>query len=256
MPRAETPVRLFVDAALECGAEFAVTDAQAHYLTRVMRRGVGDGVRTFNGRDGEWLATIVRADRRTCALGVTTQLCRQRSESGPILAFAPIRKERLHFVIEKATELGVATLQPVLTQHAVAPRIVLDRVRAQAIEAAEQCGRLTIPRIAEPLQLEALIATWLQDRPLFFLDERGVGRTIADAARERRAAIVRSAGDIGILVGPEGGFTEAEATMIAIAPFVTAISLGPLILRAETAAIAALASWRAFTEDWRPAISE
>jgi 16S rRNA (uracil1498-N3)-methyltransferase len=245
-------VRLFVDQPLRHGHEIAVAAGQANYLTRVMRLQSGDGVRLFNGSDGEWLARISAVGRGWCGLQIEGALRAQRAEPGPVLAFAPIKKEPMHVLVEKTTELGVQRLLPVLTRNIAIERINLDRVRAHAVEAAEQCGRLTIPEIAEPTPLDALIAAWPEPSPMLFLDERGSGRPIADAIGEYVAALGRTPAP-GILVGPEGGFAADEAESLRAHPFCVPVSLGPRILRVETAAIAALACWQAFAGDCRAA---
>jgi 16S rRNA (uracil1498-N3)-methyltransferase len=246
-------VRLFVDQPLWQGHEIAVAAGQANYLTRVMRLQSGDGVRLFNGSDGEWLARIIAVGRGWCGLQIEGALRAQRAEPGPMLVFAPIKKEPMRIVVEKATELGVARLSPVLTRNTAAERINLERMRAHAVEAAEQCGRLTIPEIAEPTPLVASIAAWLEPSPMLFLDERGADRPIADAIGEYLARFARPGPAPGILVGPEGGFAAEEAAMLRAHPFCVPVSLGPRILRVETAAIAALACWQAFAGDWRAA---
>lgn len=252
MSRQRANIRLFVDQDLEQGREIAVADDRAHYLTRVMRLQPGDSLRLFNGRDGEWLARIGAVGRSGCALLLEAFLRRQRVEPGPVLAFAPIKKNRMHYLVEKATELGVERLLPVVTRNTVADRVNLDRMRAQAIEAAEQCGRLTIPQVDAGKALDRLVSEWQMHRPLLFTDERGCGRPIADAVAD---CVSRSDGSPllpGILVGPEGGFAADEADALRALAFVTPVSLGPRILRAETAALAALACWQAFAGDWRP----
>jgi 16S rRNA (uracil1498-N3)-methyltransferase len=246
-------VRLFVDQSLRQGREIAVGGSQANYLTRVMRLQSGDGVRLFNGSDGEWLARISSVSRGWCELQVESIRWAQRAEPGPVLAFAPIKKEPMHVLVEKATELGVERLVPVLTRNTAAERVNLDRVRAHAVEAAEQCGRLTLPAIDAPNALNAFVAAWQEARPLLFLDERGSGRRIADAIGEYLARFDRPTPAPGIVVGPEGGFSTDEAESLRAHPFCVPVSLGPRILRAETAAIAALACWQAFAGDWRTA---
>jgi 16S rRNA (uracil1498-N3)-methyltransferase len=242
---------LFVDQAVCQGAEVAVGQRQAHYLTRVMRLAGGDGVRLFNGRDGEWLARLKVAGGRECMLSADKLLRAQTAEPGPALAFAPIRKERMHFIVEKATELGVERLLPVVTCNTVADPVNVERMRAQAIEAAEQCGRLTIPAIDPPQPLKLFFSDWTDDRPVLFMNERPGSRPIA-AVIEDHAQWLRWNSSPCILIGPEGGFAAVEAEMLEALAFVVPVSLGPRILRAETAAIAALACWQALAGDWRP----
>ena len=228
-------VRLFVDAPLSAGAAVALDGAQAHYLRRVMRRGAGDAAALFNGRDGEWRARL-RADGREpnpCRLEAERRLRPQPPASGPLLAFAPVRRARVEMLAEKATELGVRALQPVSTRRAVAGLARPERLRAHAVEAAEQCGRLDVPDIGAPLSLAELLA-----RPgaVVWGDLRG-------AAPAR--LLPRLPPDATLLVGPEGGFDGDERRALAARDDAFAVSLGPLTLRAETAALALLALWRA-----------
>jgi 16S rRNA (uracil1498-N3)-methyltransferase len=254
MSRQRANVRLFVDQDLEQGGpEIAVGAAQAHYLTNVMRLRSGDPIRLFNGRDGEWLARINAIGRSGCALLLEVSLRAQRKEPGPALVFAPIRKERMQYLVEKATELGVERLSPVVTRNTVADRVNLDRIRAHAIEAAEQCGRLTIPEVDAPRALHLLLSEWPKHRPLLFMDERGYGRPIADVIADCVARSMATTLRPGILVGPEGGFAENEAAALRALAFVMPASLGARVLRAETAALAALACWQAFAGDWHSA---
>jgi 16S rRNA (uracil1498-N3)-methyltransferase len=240
-----TSRRLYVDADLTAGARVALSDAQSHYLRHVLRLGVGDGVALFNGRDGEWRATIADLSKRGADLAVAENLCAQAEAPGPWLAFAPIKKARIDLVAEKATELGAAVLWPVLTRRTGPERVNLARLRANAVEAAEQCGRLSVPEVRAPVTLLDLAAAWPRERRLFVLDETGTGAPIAAALR---AADARTC---GFLCGPEGGFDKSELDALGELPFVTAVGLGPRILRAETAALAALACFQAFSGDWR-----
>ena len=253
MPKHATNVRLFVDQPLRQGREIAVGGGQANYLTRVMRLQSGDAVRLFNGRDGEWLARISAIGRGWCELLVSALLRAQHTEPGPALAFAPLKKEPMHVLVEKATELGAERLLPVVTRNTAAERVNLDRMRAHAVEAAEQCGRLTIPEIPEPTGLDALLDHWPERCPLLFMDERGSGQPIADAIAMCAGWSPGLPSPPGILVGPEGGFAVEEADALSALGFVVPVSLGPRILRAETAALAALACWQAFAGDWRAA---
>jgi len=235
-------VRLFVPDSLTADADLAVSGKPAHYLLHVMRLSVGDAVRVFNGRHGEWKASLAGRGRSDCHLRVEAPWREQRAEPGPWLAFAPLKKDAQDLLIAQATELGVERLLPVLTRFTAAERINLERLRAQAIEAAEQSERLTVPAIAEPRPLPALLAAWPLERQLLFADERG-GLPFAEAVR-------CISPPPGLLVGPEGGFSVEERTDLAVRPFVTAVGLGPRILRAGTAAVAALACWQALCGDW------
>jgi 16S rRNA (uracil1498-N3)-methyltransferase len=253
MSKERPNVRLFIEQVLEAEVEIAVGTAQAHYLARVMRLQSGDRIRLFNGRDGEWLARITSVSRSWCELLVESMLRAQRAEPGPVLAFAPIKKDPMHYLVEKSTELGIERLLPVVTRNTAVEQVNPDRMRAHVVEAAEQCGRLTIPHVDPPKPLDAFVAEWPEQHPLLFMDERRCGRPIADAIADR---VARSDGQplpLGILVGPEGGFAEVEAEALRALAFVMPVSLGPRILRAETAALAALACWQAFAGDWRAA---
>ncbi len=223
-------IRLFVTAALTPGAAIAATAAQAHYLGTVMRRTVGDAVVLFNGRDGEWAARIVAQGRGAATVVVDHVLRPQAAEPDLWLVFALLKRDATDLVVQKATELGVAAIWPVLTAHTIAQRVNLARLHAIAIEAAEQSERLTSPAIHEPRPLAVLLHSWPADRRLFVAAERVAVPPIV-ATREPAA----------LLVGPEGGFAPAELDALRQHPLVTVISLGPRILRAETAAIAGLA---------------
>lgn len=235
--------RLFVDDALHAGARIAVEGNAAHYLISVMRMKQDGVVLLFNGRDGEW-AALARDIRRR---DLTLECVEQTKPVEPVpdfwLCAAPIKKGRIDLVAEKACELGVSRLQPVLTSRAVVDKLNLDRLRAHMIEAAEQCGRTVIPDIAETARLDALLKDWPDGRHLFFADEQG-GAPMADA-------FAANPGVAALLIGPEGGFTDQERQAIRATPGAVAISLGPRILRAETAAIAATACWMAANGDWR-----
>ncbi|MEO1000690.1 MAG: 16S rRNA (uracil(1498)-N(3))-methyltransferase [Pseudomonadota bacterium] len=233
--------RLHVDAALAVGAAVALSQGQAHYLGTVLRLGPGATVLLFNGRDGEWRAEIAELSRRG---GVAVAVAETRAQTAPPdieLLFAPLKKARLDMLVEKATELGAARLRPVLTRRTNAERVRTDRLRAQAVEAAEQCGALSVPEIAEPARLDALLAGWDPARALHFCNERLAGAAPGPFAPPPAA----------LLIGPEGGFDAEEAEALRRHGFVHPIALGPRILRAETAAIAALTLWQAAVGDWR-----
>jgi 16S rRNA (uracil1498-N3)-methyltransferase len=230
-------LRLFVDLPLGAGAMLEPSGAQSHYLLTVMRRRAGDEAVLFNGQDGEWLAVIDAVDRRRCRLAIRSQLRPQALEPGPALLFAPLKRIRQEFLIEKATELGVARFAPVFTHRSVVDRVNRSRVLSIAIEAAEQCGRLTIPEIDLPTSLDDCLESWPDDRPLFVGDGSGEGEPLLESLR------ARGPGDL--LIGPEGGFTDEELDWLRSLSQVVVISLGPRVLRAETAALAALACWHA-----------
>jgi 16S rRNA (uracil1498-N3)-methyltransferase len=246
-------VRLYVDQDLVTGRQVSLSGSQAHYLSKVMRLVAGDCVRLFNERDGEWLGRIVSSGKNATDLAIEECVRNASSENGPWLAFAPIKKSALDFIIEKASELGVERLLPVDTQFTVVERLNLARLHAQSVEASEQCERMTIPRLDSPIPLSRLLADWPGDRALLFLDERGGGQPLVHAVDRLRlrAAGTQPLHQPGFLVGPEGGFSDDEAEAVASRPFALRVSMGPRILRAETAAIAALACWQALTEDWR-----
>ena len=245
MSSSRTKARLFVTGDLLAGNAVALAPAQAHYVNHVMRLGVGDGVAVFNGRDGEWSACIVETGKGRCSVELADRVRRQRREPDLWLLFSPIKKAALDFVVEKATELGVSRLCPVFTQRTVVGRINADRMRANAIEAAEQCERLSVPDVAEPVHLDRLIAHWPEQRPMLVMDETGTGRPIAEVLE------TSAAGPCGILVGPEGGFARSELDALRKLASVTLVGLGPRILRADTAAVSALACWQALLGDWR-----
>ena len=227
-------VRLFVDQPLGDGAQISVNTPQAHYLLNVMRARTGDRVRLFNGRDGEWLASVAQATRRDCVLKCERQIKRQRKDDDLWLAFAPIKKTPADYVTQKATELGISVVQPVITRRTIVHRINTDRMRANAIEAAEQSGRLTVPEIRQALDLGRLLKEWPRKRNLLFCDEGGAP-PILEALRSR------DYGPWAVLTGPEGGFDEAERNAIRALASTVPVSLGERILRADTAALAALA---------------
>jgi 16S rRNA (uracil1498-N3)-methyltransferase len=251
MSKLGASVRLFVDQPLRRELEVAIGGGQAHYLTRVMRLQSGDRLLLFNGRDGEWLARIISVSRSWCELLIESMARPQDPEPGPTLAFAPIKKEPMRVLVEKATELGVARLSPTLTRNTAAERVNLDRMLAHVAEAAEQCGRLTIPAIDAPKPLPAFLAEWPESSTLLFMDERGSGHPIAKAMTALVANASAPPPPPGILVGPEGGFAADEAEAVRALGCAVPVSLGPRILRAETAALAALACWQAFAGDWR-----
>ena len=233
--------RLFVRTALGEGTRVEVDAAQANYLGNVLRLNVGAELLLFDGSSGEWLARISEAGRKRMTLTVERRTRETETIPDVWLAFAPVKRSQTDWLVEKATELGAARLVPVMTQRTVAERVKLERLESIAIEAAEQCGRTRLPEIAEPLPLRHLLDHREAARTLYFADEAG-GEWAADAF---------TAGACMILTGPEGGFTDYEREAIRAAPNSVPISLGPRILRAETAALAALAAYMAVAGDWR-----
>ena len=233
--------RLFVQTPLTAGAVVELDSAQANYLGNVMRLKQGGQLLVFDGVSGEWLAEIAEAGKRRMMLAVVEPTRPQESVPDLWLAFAPVKKGRVEWLVEKAVELGVARLQPVVTQRTIVDKLNLDRMRAHIIEAAEQCGRTALADISEPVKLEAFLKARDIARTLYFADESGGEPALATF----------TPGPALILTGPEGGFTPGEAASIRAAPNATPISLGPRILRAETAALAAVAAWMAAAGDWR-----
>jgi 16S rRNA (uracil1498-N3)-methyltransferase len=231
--------RLFVRDALGEGASVDLDAGQANYLGNVMRLGVGGETLLFDGANGEWLARVAEAGKKRMTLIAERRTREQEPVPDCVLAFAPVKRAQTDWLVEKATELGIAALQPVMTRRTIAERVKLERLESIAVEAAEQCNRTSLPTIAEPVALDK----WLKanERPLYFADEQG-GAPVARAMRPGPAAI---------LVGPEGGFTEDERALVRAAPNAVAISLGPRILRAETAALAAVTSYMVLAGDWR-----
>ena len=236
--------RLYVPHGLFTDAVFEATPEQAHYLSSVLRMDEGEQLLAFNGRDGEWLVRIDAKAKRLLRLKAIEQTRPQPAPCDLVYCFAPLKTGRLDYLIQKAVEMGAGVLQPVITQHTQAAKASIDRMRANAIEAAEQCGILAIPEVHEPLKLERLLSGWDASRRLIFCDEGSSTNNPMPALQ----AIEESA--LALLVGPEGGFSDEERAMLRNLPFVTAIPLGPRILRADTAAVAALAVIQASKGDW------
>lgn len=239
-PPASTP-RLFVDQLLDDAMQVAIGGPQAHYLLSVMRLRQGDPVRLFDDRSGEWLGVVAQTGKRDLIVAIEGLLQPRETAPDLWLLAAPIKKGRIDWLIEKACELGVARVKPVITQRTVVDRLNLERLRAHMIEAAEQCGRTALPQLDPPAKLSAVLRDWPADRALLFADEAG-GVPILDAC---------TAGPAAILIGPEGGFTADERNAIRAVPGAVGVSLGPRILRADTAAAAAIAVWMAQAGDWR-----
>jgi len=238
-------VRLFVEAPLAPGAAVPLARDRQHYLVNVMRLGAGSEVAAFNGRDGEWRARLAGSGK-TAGLEAVEQLRPQQAGPDVWLVFAPPKHARLDYLAEKATELGAAALCPVLTRRTVAARVNRDRLEANAREAAEQTDRLTVPTCHDAVPLAKLVADWPAGRRLLLCDETGGGRPVAEAL----AAAKGDPAPWAIVTGPEGGFEEGELAMLRRLPGAVGVGLGPRLLRAETAAIAALACWQALLGDW------
>jgi len=236
--------RLFVPQDLGPGASIDASPEQSRYLMHVMRMAEGAELLVFNGRDGEWLARVAVKSKKAVRLETVEQTRPQPAPCDLVYCFAPLKVGRLDYLVQKAVEMGAGVLQPVITQHTQLAKVGTDRLRANAIEAAEQCGILAIPDVREARKFPSLLADWDKDRRLIFCDESAeTNNPLAalQAIRETR---------IGLLVGPEGGFSDEERKQLRALPFVTAIPLGPRILRADTAAVAALAVIQASIGDW------
>lgn len=235
--------RLYVDQPLGPGQAVALGADAANYLFNVMRLGKGAGIALFNGRDGEWLAEVAEAGKRQGIALCQSQSAPQTMPPDLWLLFAPVKKERTAFIVEKAVELGVARLVPVVTRHMNSERWRVDKQTAHAVEAAEQCGATFVPEVADLQPLDRLLATWPAGRTLYWADE-----TLARATAGQGAAF--TPGPAAILIGPEGGFSDDEKTRLRALAFVRPLSLGPRILRAETAALAAVVKWQTAVGDW------
>ncbi|WP_321397585.1 16S rRNA (uracil(1498)-N(3))-methyltransferase [Emcibacter sp.] len=254
MTSATPNIRLFVEHDLISDQEFLIDGNQGHYLINVMRMKEGEVVALFNGRDGEWMARLEKCGKGKAMVKVLGHLEDQAEEPDLWYLFAPVKKARLDYMVEKAAELGVSRIQPVMTRRTIVDRVKEERLRANAIEAAEQCGRLTVPVIEEPVKLDKLLADWPDDRLIMFCDEAGgegeqeilpVGQAVEQAAQS--SGLEKWA----VLIGPEGGFTPEERQMIRSHSQTVAVTLGPRILRADTAAVAAIALWQSFAGDWQ-----
>ncbi len=237
-------IRLYVEHPLGAGQSVPLDRGQANYLFNVMRLGAGDAVALFNGRDGEWRSTVAETGKRGGVLVAEAQTAPLRHPPDLWLVFAPIKKARTDFIVEKAAEMGAARIIPVQTDFTNAERVRQDRLQAHAIEAAEQCGGTYVPEVTDLQKLDRLLAEWPEDRNLMFCDEAlaGDSASLSDGAPGAPWAI---------LIGPEGGFSDAERTRLAALPQSHGVALGPRILRADTAAVAALTLWQAALGDWR-----
>ncbi|MCB1426578.1 MAG: 16S rRNA (uracil(1498)-N(3))-methyltransferase [Zhengella sp.] len=236
--------RLFLDTALAGGIVVDADSQQSNYLLNVLRLADGAELLVFNGRDGEWLAHVTRAGKKRAQITLAAQTRPQPEPCDLVYCFAPLKAGRLDYMVQKAVEMGAGVLQPVITQHTQVHKPGLERMRANAVEAAEQCGILSIAQVLEPVKLDRLLATWEGGRRLVFCDEAAQGNNpmpILQNLAEPR---------FGLLIGPEGGFSEEERRQLHALDFVTAIPLGPRILRADTAAVAAMAVLQAARGDW------
>ncbi len=242
--------RLFVDAPLRSGLVVGLTREQSNYLLNALRLGDGSQLLVFNGRDGEWRARIVGGSRKLASLNLEDRSRPQEVAGDLHLLFAPLKHARLDYMVQKAVEMGVTRLQPTITRHTQVARLNGERMRANAIEAAEQCGLVTLPEICEEQPLSRLIAPWPAERLLIFCDEDSpCGDPAAALGEHRRTAPADAA--IAVMIGPEGGFHPDEREQVLRVPNCLRLSLGPRILRADTAAVAALALVQAVLGDWR-----
>lgn len=249
MPRSHQHLpRLFVNHDLGPGTTVTLDKPQAHYLVNVMRRRPGDAVILFNGRDGAWRAELTTADRKHAELGPVEQIAPQPEHPDLWYLFAPLKTGRLDYMVQKAVEMGVGHIQPVKTRHTQFPKLNTDKLAANIVEAAEQCEVLAVPELHPITPLETLIANWAADHPgrqIIFADE-------SEASGSPRAVFEALAGQpLALLIGPEGGFSEDERRLLHGSAFVHPVSLGPRILRADTAAVAALGALQSIIGDWR-----
>lgn len=242
-------VRLFVDDDLAAGAGVELSAAQAHYLEHVLRMARGADIFLFNGRDGEWRAAIDSMGRKACTALVTEQSHEHQIGTDLWLLFAPVKRAPIDFTAAKATELGVSLLWPVLTEYTAVSRVNTDRLHANAVEAAEQCGRITVPEIREPAPLDRALDRWPAARRILLCDESGAGAPVADALKAE-GGDGEGPGPWAVLIGPEGGFSRSELDGLRKLPFVVSVGLGPRLLRADTAALSALTCWQAAVGDW------
>mgnify|MGYP002624954208 CR=1 FL=1 len=242
--RQKTKIRLYTEQLLACDNKLCLNEAQSHYLTNVMKHRLGDNILCFDNQNGEFLCQIIEQEKKQITLSVLQKTRNFYLPPDLWLLFAPIKKDNTDFIIQKATELGVRKIIPVITKNTITNKVKRDRFIAQSIEAAEQSRRVDLPEISESISLEKLLQNWDESRRLFFLNETLTGHNITDS-------FAKFQGKAAILCGPEGGFDEKEILALQNQPFVVSLSLGPRILRAETAAIAAVSCFQAVCGDWR-----
>lgn len=242
--------RLFVDAPLSPGAAVPLAREQAHYLVTVLRKAAGEAFLAFNGHDGEWRCVLDTADRKRARARAEEMTRAQTPLADLHLLFAPLKKARIDYLAQKATEMGAAVLRPVLTRYTVADRVRTDRLRANAVEAAEQCNLLAVPEVREPEKLMDVLAAWPDGRRLLFCDEALAGAAPPADALRALPDEIRTA-PWAVLIGPEGGFDETERRHLHALPQAHPVALGPRVMRADTAAVAALALWQSVLGDWR-----
>jgi 16S rRNA (uracil1498-N3)-methyltransferase len=239
----KTTPRLFLEARLTEAAEIELPAAQAHYLVNVLRLSGGDALRVFNGEDGEWLAYLATVSKKHVTIRCERRVADVSPPPDIDYIFAPLKHARLDYVVQKATELGARSLRPVITARTIAERVNLERMRANAIEAAEQCNLVFVPDVHEPVKLPNLLQSWQPGRALIYCDETALIANPLEALKPLQAPAA-------VLIGPEGGFTIEEKALLKSCAFVTAISLGPRIMRADTAAVAAMTLVQASLGDW------
>jgi 16S rRNA (uracil1498-N3)-methyltransferase len=240
----KTTPRVFIQTSLSVGAEFPLSLEQGHYVANVLRCNPGDALVLFNGSDGEFLAYITSTAKKSVVVRIEKKSSDVKPPPDIDYLFAPLKHARLDYMVQKATELGARRLRPVITARTIAERVNLDRMRANAIEAAEQCNLVFVPEVLEPEKFSTVIGDWQQGRSLVFCDERAKTANPVEALKGLSTPAA-------VLVGPEGGFTPEERELLLRQSFVTAISLGPRIMRADTVAISALAVLQAAIGDWR-----
>jgi 16S rRNA (uracil1498-N3)-methyltransferase len=239
--------RLYINAPLPGNGSIVLDKDQSHYLANVMRVKIGTPVALFNGSDGEWACEIDVIEKRAVTLKVTTQTRAQTPEPDVWLVFAPIKKARIDFMAQKATELGASHLLPIYTRRTIVDRVKIDRLHANAAEAAEQCERVTVPTIGEPVKFTQLMKNWPEERHIMFCDETLSGEAAHEALKKLSAPPKKP---WAIFIGPEGGFDDSERDLLKAHPSTVAVSLGPRVLRADTAAMAALSLWQSTLGDW------
>ncbi len=237
--------RLYCEQTLSARAELTLSREASHYLVTVLRMGDGAPARLFNAIDGEWQCAIFHADRKAARVRCEERLREATPPPDIDYLFAPLKSARLDYLAQKATEMGVRTIRPVITRYTIADKVNLDRMRANVIEAAEQCNMVYVPDVADPEKLALVLAAWPDDRTLIFCDERASLNNPVDTLKQVKT------GPMAVLIGPEGGFSEEERAMILAVPKVVPLSLGPRIMRADTAAVAVLALVQSVLGDWR-----
>jgi len=243
--------RLFVDAALAEGAAVPLEATQANYLLNVLRLKAGASILVFNGRDGEWRAELASAGKKKATLTIAERTREQSASRDLHYLFSPLKHVRLDYMVQKAVEMGVSRLSPIIMRHTQAERVNLERMRANAIEAAEQCGVLNIAEVAEPKKFESLTRGWKPDRLLVFCDEEADVKDPVAALGSARGGGLAGQLPVSVLIGPEGGFADTERAALLKLPNVVRLALGPRILRADTAAVAALSLVQGVLGDWR-----